>query len=193
MIYGSHNSWSFLKPKHWWLRPFAFTARCQNIDIEKQYLLYDVRCFDLIINFDKKGELYICHGPLRYKYTEDDLIKDLTFLNNRTEQCYIRILYDVRTKNGYTEEEAQLFRDKCKEYEEMFPRLTFWCGRNIVNWTVEYDFSYKPKCIEKYSSVCPPKYLDDWYPWIYAKINNKKIKQMKLDADILLFDFVNIV
>ena len=77
MIYGSHNSWSFLKPKHWWLRPFAFTARCQNIDIEKQYLLYDVRCFDLRINFDKKGELYICHGPLRYKYTEDDLIKDL--------------------------------------------------------------------------------------------------------------------
>ena len=83
------------------MRPFAFTAKCQNIDIKEQYFFYDVRCFDLRINFDDNGELYICHGPMKYDYTEEQLLKDLSFLNNRSNQCYIRMIYDVRNKNGY--------------------------------------------------------------------------------------------
>ena len=37
MILQAHNSWSYLKPKVWWLRPFAFMARCQSKDIFEQY------------------------------------------------------------------------------------------------------------------------------------------------------------
>ena len=40
MIIGSHNSWSYLPPKHWWMRPFAFMARCQSCDIQAQYEKY---------------------------------------------------------------------------------------------------------------------------------------------------------
>jgi hypothetical protein len=132
---------------------------------------------------------------MRYKYTEEQLLKDLSFLNNRSNTCYIRILFDVRNKRGYTDEKVKLFREKCAEYKEMFPRLVFWCGRNLYNWKVDYEFDYKPVCEEKYSSVCPPKYIDDWFPWLYASLNNGKIREMKKNdqnVDILLLDFVNI-
>ena len=192
MIIGSHNSWSYLKPKRWWLRPFAFTAKCQNISIKDQYFFHNVRCFDLRLNFDKHGKMYLCHGPTRYKYSEEDLYKDLSYLNNKVELCYIRVVYDARNRWSYSKHNADLFREKCKELEEKFPNLMFWCGRNLYNWEVEYEFWFEPTCEEKYSSVCPPKYLDDWFPWLYAKINNKKIMKMKHDSEILLIDFINI-
>lgn len=190
MVIGSHNSWSYLKPKQWWLRPFAFVARCQNIDIRTQYFFYKVQCFDLRICFDKHKNLQLCHGNMKYKYSEEQLYKDLNFLNNRCNQCYIRVLYDVRSKKQY--KDSDLFKERCKELEQKFPNLIFWCGRNLYNWNVDYEFKYKPTCIEKYSSVCPPKYLDDWFPWIYAKLNNKKIRKKEFDSEILLIDFVNI-
>lgn len=190
MILGSHNSWSYLKPKYWWLSPFAFTAKCQDISIEEQYFYYNVRCFDLRLNFDKHENLYIAHGGMRYDYSEEELYEDLQFLNNRSDKCYVRVLYDARTKKDY--KHSDLFKQKCKELEEKFPNLIFWCGRCCYNWKVEYEFKANPTCEEKYSSVCPPKYLDDWYPWLYAKLNNEKIKKMKHDCDILLIDFVNI-
>lgn len=30
MILGSHNSWSYLPVRKWWMRPIAFMARCQS-------------------------------------------------------------------------------------------------------------------------------------------------------------------
>jgi len=195
MIFGSHNSWSYLKSKRWWLKPFSFIIRCQNVNIKNQYLCYNIRCFDLRINFDKNGKLYISHGSFIFNYTEEDLMKDLEFLNNRTERCYVRMIYEVRTKKRYTEEKAKLFREKCKEFEEKFPRLIFWCGKSIARWNELAEYKFKnedPSCEELYSSVCSPKYLDDWFPWLFAKLNNKKIKKLNLNSDILLFDFVNL-
>ena len=50
----------------------------------------------------------------------------------------------------------------------------------------------EPTCSESYSSVCPPKIIDDWWPWLFAYLNNKKIKEKGTNKDILLIDFVNI-
>ena len=127
-----------------------------------------------------------------YDYTEEQLLEDLRFINNRFSQCYVRMIHEVRTKKGYTDESVELFRKKCSEYLEMFPNIVFWCGRNLFNWEVDYDFGKEPTCEEKYSSVCPPKYLDDWFPWMYAKLNNSKIRGMGHDSEILLIDFVNL-
>ena len=34
MILGSHNSWTYLSPKKWWMKALAFTAKCQKYDIK---------------------------------------------------------------------------------------------------------------------------------------------------------------
>ena len=53
MILGSHNSWSYLPPKHWWMWPIHFMAKCQRVDIREQYEKYGVRCFDLRVRWKK--------------------------------------------------------------------------------------------------------------------------------------------
>ena len=52
MILGSHNSWSYLTPRKWWMKLFRFVAQCQDYDIKTQYEQFGVRCFDLRLKFD---------------------------------------------------------------------------------------------------------------------------------------------
>ena len=39
--------------------------------------------------------------------------------------------------------------------------------------------------------MCDPRLIDDWYPRLFAKVNNKEIVKKGTDKDILLIDFVN--
>lgn len=190
-VLGSHNSFSYLKTKNLLLRPFSFMARCQNVDIIKQYRLYNVRCFDLRIRFNKKGNLVVAHGAAVYKINKSEVENYLNIINN-WKDCYVRILLEVRNKKQYNKLNKDLFVKQCKEWESKYKNIKFWCGRNLYNWNVEYKFNNNPTCEELYSSVCSPKLIDDWYPKIYAKKNNKKNIQKGTNKDILLIDFVNI-
>lgn len=189
MIIGSHNSWSYLAPKLWYLKPFSFMARCQNVDIKTQYEQYGVRCFDLRIRFNKEGDLQIAHGYFVFDIDLPQLYKDLNYLNSKGD-CYVRILYEVRNKKQYVHKE--LFKTYCRLFEGIYSNIKFWCGRNLYNWEVDYEFKENPSCLELYSSVCAPKLIDDWYPKIYALKNNKKNIEKGTDRKILLIDFVNI-
>lgn len=188
-ILGSHNSWSYLPPKKWWTKPFAFIAKCQRIDIKRQYEL-GVRCFDLRVKFER-GVPTIAHGCMTYKYNMTQLYEDLSYLNSCGD-CVIRILHEVRNKKDYTDYNVVCFKQFCTNLCKLFPNIKFWCGRNLYNWKVDCDFYYKPTCEEKYSSVQPPKWIDDWWPFIYAKLHNKKIKETGTTLDILLIDFVDV-
>jgi hypothetical protein len=106
--------------------------------------------------------------------------------------CYVRVLHEVRNKKKYTPHEIEEFQMFCEKLEKTFPRLKFWCGRNLVNWDIDYKFKNEPTCDEKYSSVCPPKIIDDWIPVLYAKLKNRKIRKEGTDKDILLIDFVDL-
>ena len=86
MMLGSHNSWSYLPAKKWWMSPFKFVAKCQNINIRDQYNIYNVRCFDLRIRFNDKNELTVAHGLMEYKISESQLLDDLQWLNNQKEK-----------------------------------------------------------------------------------------------------------
>lgn len=190
MVLGSHNSWSYLKPRLWFLRPFAFTARCQEKTIKEQYDL-GVRCFDLRLRFNKKGKPVIAHGLIEYNIKENELLDILQWLNDKND-CAIRVLHEVRNKRSYTLESKKLFVDYCDKLTSFFTGIKFWNGRNLYNAQVDYKFEYNPSCVELYSSVCPPYLIDDLYPKHYAKKNNRKNIKDNQDCEILLIDFVNI-
>lgn len=194
MLLGSHNSWSYISPTKWWMKLFSFTVRCQNKTIKEQYEKYGVRCFDLRLRYFN-GDAYIVHNEAIYgKFWGDK--GDILYWLNAKKDVVIRVLHDVRLKKNYTIENIESFKKDCRKLEEVFPDIKFWCGKNLYNWENDYVFNYNPNCIERYSSVCPPKIIDDWWPFIYAKLNNKKIyKQYPIDNDdssILLIDYVNI-
>ena len=188
MILGSHNSWSYLPVRKWWMKPIAFMARCQNIDIRKQYEM-GVRCFDLRIRY-VKWKLQVAHGIIVYDITEEQLMDDLEFLDSKGD-CMVRILHEARTREQY-EPSLPFFESICYTNRSMFPNIRWWCGRNLYNWEKDYDFGIYPTCEEKYGSVSKHKWLYAWWPWLYARLHNKTIRANETDMEILLIDYINI-
>lgn len=189
MILGSHNSWSYLPVQKWWMKPIAFMARCQSVDIRKQYEL-GVRCFDLRIRADKDGALQVAHGCVVYDIGLFALMSQMLWLNRRKD-VVVRILHEVRNGRQYSEKARMLFADTCNFFVKEYQNIRFVCGRNLYNWEKDYDFGDEPSCEERYSSVCPPKLLA-WWPWLYARLHNKKIREQGTDKEILLIDYVDI-
>lgn len=167
----------------------AFTAKCQDADIKTQYEKYGVRCFDLRVKFEQ-GEPVVVHNIIEYDYYPEELIKDLTWLNERKDVA-VRILLDIRSEKRYTSEQKGMFVDFCFDLERLFPYIKFWCGKGMYDRAVLYKFKYSPTCDEKYSSVCSPKWLDDWWPRLYAKRNTRKLLEKGTDKQYLMVDFVN--
>lgn len=188
-ILGSHNSWSYKSPKKWWMKPFHFIVRCQDFNIIEQYNL-GVRCFDLRIRFNNKSELLVCHGLYTYNMNEEQLLSDLKWIDSK-KNCFVRIIHETRNKSQYNTLSINKFIEFCESVRCDFPNIKFWCGKNLYNWENDYNFFYKPSCEEKYSSVCSPKWIDDWYPRWFAKRNNSRIIEEGTNKDILLIDFVN--
>lgn len=193
MILGSHNSWSYLKPKKLWMKALAFTARCQEKNIVEQYNDYGVRCFDLRIRFDGRTP-HIVHNDFDYGKLND--ITDMLSWLNDCGDVWIRVVHDVRKKKDHTPASIVNFQQLCESLQQTYPNIKFWCGRNLEDWEKDYNFGPEPLCKELYASVCPPKIIDDWYPHRYAKKNNKDIYKNIAptmgDNEILLIDFVNI-
>ena len=113
MVIGSHNSWSYLRPRKWWMRLIAFAARCQRVDIREQYLKYGVRCFDLRMRYEHLERVY-AHGPVEYDMDCVQVANDLFWLNEKSD-CYVRVIHEARTKEQYTNLGVELFRDDCKQ------------------------------------------------------------------------------
>lgn len=177
------------------MRMLSFTAKCQNKTIKEQYDL-GVRCFDLRIRFSKTGDIILAHGIIEYDYSEQDLMNDLWFLNKISTDnspVYIRMINEIRNSKHYTDENRYRFGILCYKFELLFPKLRFWCGMNLLKpQSVVYRFQNNPSCEELYASVTKPKIIDDWFPWLYARFNNKKNLKSGTDKDFMLIDFVNI-
>ena len=190
MKLASHNSWSYLTPKKWWMKLIKFTAKCQRTNIIEQYLVYDVRYFDLRVRFDKCN-LQVVHGKIIYDISEEELYKQLRFLNNN-EDCVVRVILDIRDKDKVTSSSIYSFNHFCDYLVTKYKDITFVCGECLATKEVIYDFKQSVSCEEKYASVCKPKLIDDWYPLWYAKRNNHKNIQKGTDKDYLMLDFVDI-
>lgn len=190
MVLGSHNAWSYLPVKNWWIRPFSFIYKCQEVDIKTQYNLYKSRCFDLRIRFNKKGEMVIAHGLAVFKITEKELWEQLEWLDSRTD-CYLRVIHETRTKRQHTVQSTALFQAFCNELELKLKHTILWCGENLYDNEEDYIFGNYPRCLELYSSVTKP-----WHdtPKCYAKKNNLVNITLSQTSryDILLIDFINI-
>ena len=197
MVIGSHNSWSYLRPRKWWMRLIAFAARCQRVDIRDQYLKYGVRCFDLRVRTDKLGRLVVAHGPIVYTFTADKIYNDLAWLDSKGD-CYVRVLHEVRTRKQHNADRVKAFVHFCEAVEDSYPRIKFWCGRNLYDWKLDYIFGdffswEELSCEETYGSVVTgKKWLYGWWPWLYAVTHNKQIKAKGTDKDILLIDYVDL-
>ena len=199
MKFATHNTMSYQRPKQWWARIFPFFAKCQRVDYKRQHEL-GAQGFDLRIFWDKEGNI-------EYRYPADNLYEVLDYA--RDNGIIVRILFELR---GYNErfienvsELKERFVEFCSEIEREYPTIQFYGGVSTGSWEQLYKFRNEPQIneISLYSSVTSLfviknkwlKILDDWCPFIYAKLMNKQnIEEFAStdDKTYLVVDFIDI-
>lgn len=97
---GSHNSMSYLPPKHWFWRLFTPFWRCQNKTIEEQ-IKAGVEFFDIRVVWDRKLNIWqFAHGLVQFVFTDLDFFtmeEDLlTYLD--AHGCLYRIVLERGTE-----------------------------------------------------------------------------------------------
>lgn len=185
MNLASHNSMSYLKPKKWYLYPWQFMARCQSKTIEEQFEKYNIRYFDLRIRF-KNTVPEFAHGSMTYKGNVNDVLR---YLNSKAESIQIRLLLET-SKADDTQE--SLFRDYCSSIQKEFPNLIFHNGRRKFDWKIVYQFPNPEPSLDQKVSSMTWKIWDDWCPYLYARLMNKKNIKQGTDKDYLMIDFLHI-
>lgn len=196
MKIGSHNTFTYLPVRQWWLKPIGFMAKCQSLDIWKQYQL-GIRLFDLRVRFTLNGKPILCHGYMEYD-CPTDFISDTLHKLNKCKGIYVRVILEINKENKYQEDR---FIQYCKKLELTYENIKFFEGRRKFDFKTIYKFKNPNEDLdEKYSSVTSffksknkfLKIIDDWFPWIYAKLNNKKNLKKGTTHKWFLLDFVNI-
>lgn len=191
MKIASHNSWSYLPIRQWWLRPFAWMARCQSISLQHQYLC-GVRLFDLRIRF--KGNIPVAvHGFVEYK---TDVLSDIIELALQRD-CSLRILLDMRNLKwtcwNRNKRDRQIYEQMSKfkrfvEYiRDTYPALVIYDCYTMPYWWKVVVVMDSP-ALDK--SAAKAGIWAVW-PWLYAKTHNRKIRKKNYNY-ITLLDYVNI-
>ena len=196
---GTHNTMSYKKPKQWWAKILRFCARCQSKDYKTQFEL-GTQAFDLRFYWDEEGNFEFRHGS--WRYDGSDLYEILDFCNEHA--MYVRVMLENRGYRKHAFECLEQFQTLCKEIETKYPNITFYGGRDLYNWEIQYDFKNDVTEYEFHASVTNLfpnipflKKIDDWCPWFYAKLKNHKVRQenrekYKTEDCIILYDFINI-
>lgn len=204
MKLASHNTFSYLPVRKWWMWPFAWMARCQRTDFWLQ-VESGVRMFDLRVRFDKRGLPVICHGLIEYRHGDNYIGQALRYLQqSEVKPYYIRVVLET---SKYDERQEDLFISFCDRLEhDWFPTLYFFGGNNRKDWNCKhpiYRFSVAPEIVHKYASTTTlfpkgPKwlwYVDDLCPFLYARLHNhKNIEEYHKERCFkwLMLDFVDI-
>lgn len=186
---GTHNSMSYLPPKKWWHKLFHFMSKCQQVPIEEQYEKYNARYFDLRLRQDKDGRWYFAHGQSLFYKENVDVYSVCSFLNSK-EDTVVRLVLEELKRN--TDKEKR-FIELCEYLFNKYKNITFVGFNTKADWSSLFKYDNQPyfSCYEACSSTTG-NILDDWWPWLYAKVFNKDNYRQGTDHDFLLFDFINI-
>ena len=197
MIIGLHNTFSGLEPKHWWLKPFNFIAKCQNSNILETYesLLkdnFDI-CVDLRIYFEKNVpfKVGIAHGSMSYKgdqeFIYDTLYKLSSLCVTYDKELYVRVILEKG-------DEFPLFDFFCIKLEEDFPNIIFYGGVHKPTWKPIHDFKNKLELdtVQYVGSMAKDaRWYEKFIPYLYAKRKNLDNMMNIIDeSKIYLFDFL---
>lgn len=193
IIYGSHNSMTFLPPKHWWGYLGLWIARCQNKTIEEQFNA-GARVFDFRIYYDyNEIEWNFAHGLINFK-SDISFWKYLEILNTlaraKNETVYIRLILEKYE----SEEDCDCFIRYCKTLEKgKYSNLEFFGGNRKGDWKKLYTFKGNiPDALNNQfvSSMMPDaRWYEKICPYLYAKRMNK-VNKGKMKEIVNLFDFV---
>lgn len=188
IIVGSHNSFSYLPVKQWYLKPFNFIAKCQNKDICAQIL--NNNALDIRVCFINK-QAYFAHGLITYKGNVTKLLKHPLEYYNHLHIGHIRVILEKYTDNDIDIQNS-LFRTFCQWLKVNFPNVTFYGGNYKKTWEKIYDFkTIEDDQVNQFVSSMrnDANLIERICPKLYAIQHNKQNKFYTTNG-INLFDFI---
>lgn len=189
MKLASHNSWSYLPPTKWWMRPFSFVAKCQSKNIREQYK-EGVRLFDLRIRFDKDGALVLAHGLM--EYDADGLEADLRWMNNQLDVVIVQVVLELFLYNRSQEID---FISWCKTMRLRYKNVIFVGFHRKFDWVSLLDDKHENLSITGCFASAPSNKwyskINDLWPWLWARLHNKQVLEAYKDYDgWVMMDFI---
>lgn len=192
MILGSHNSFTYLKPRTWYGWLIRFTAKCQRASIREQYEKYGVRAFDIRVKMSKNGSAVLAHGLVEYKGSQEALNEALDFLDKKGN-AVAKVSLELRAPWQEDARQEEWFKKFCKQIEGEYGRIRFYGGKISGSGKRVYTFGNKDMSADGFHASWATKTkLDDLWPYWYAKKNNKNFYRVGSKKDIMFLDFVDI-
>lgn len=185
-IIGTHNTMSFLPPKHWWQKPINYLfAQCQSTSMA--YILNPIainKAVDIRIVWNKKHGWEYAHGLVKYRcdISVPALIDSMLWLDVE----YFRLILE---RDGGEEEFQHLCRHLSQKYSKC--DVTFIGGYRKSDWKQLYDFGTNDIPIHQWvgSMADDARWYERFIPRLYAKRMNRKNMENLKDG-INLFDFI---
>lgn len=194
---GSHNSCTYLPCKHWWMYLINWAAKCQSKTLSEQFHA-GVRYFDIRVKWNEKDRTWvIAHGLIEYKGNIGRILETLNaFANFYNEKIYVRFLLEY---NNMPDDEATKIL-KLKNYVKWSRGYYSNLHYHLIEtkWDEKVIDEYTKGIIltHKYSSILGKKRFL-WIPYWYAKLHNKKTKEVYKNVlvdsnrnNVLMLDFV---
>lgn len=190
---GSHNSFSYLPVKHWWIAILKPWYKCQNKTIYEQYNS-GIRYFDVRVRYIN-DKWCLVHNKIVFNASINDTLLSFIFSNKCSDSDirYIRIILDERK----CPENSQYLIDKFIEFiKKLYSMMAYWNINihidPIIYWQWKNPFKGKAitPIIEDHSSV-----KTKWYQYIlgtkwYANKIKHKYNEYKKSDNIYLVDYV---
>lgn len=194
---GSHNSFTYLPCRKWWMYLINWAAKCQSKTLSRQFH-EGVRYFDFRVRF-KNDQPVIAHGLIEYRGNIDKEVATLNYLAKHfNAKIYIRFVLEFnKIPEDFVSQITSLI-NLVKHYRVKYPYITYtyimskWNEQKIAT----YYSKGTPTLIHKYSSVLKEKRFL-WIPYRYARLHNKKFlkkysKEVLSSSEVLMLDYVNI-
>lgn len=192
---GSHNSFSYLPVKRWWMKLLVPWSKCQNVNIILQWNR-GVNFFDLRVRLIN-GIWHIVHNRIDYGEYAEDIIERLYnriqfFTRSPSDKVYIRIVLDERKESKLpmsSHTYKNLFKQFCDNFRHNFD-TNIKLAQTIVYWDWSVTDYLHFNIIEDHSSV-----KTKWYQYIlgtkwYANKVKHKYNEYKKSNNIYLVDYV---
>lgn len=183
-IIGTHNTMSYLPPKHWWQKPINWLfAQCQKgitEDVKEQAV-------DIRLVWNKKQRRWdYAHGLVTYdrytNYTNPRILIDYFI---ETGVKYVRLILE---RDGGEEQ----FQYLCRHLSRIFGNeVAFIGGYRKSDWKQLYDFGTNDIPIHQWvgSMADDARWYERFIPRLYARRMNRKNME-NLKEGINLFDFL---
>ena len=194
---GTHNTMTYLKPHKWWMKLINFTAKCQDINIEKQFEL-GVRFFDMRVRL-VGDKLTLAHGIVEYNVDPLIMATTLIILANvyPEEQIYCRVMSEdnfMSKKQRIKQDLAFIsYCDDLKERIKDMPKnLHFVGGCRKTDWVCIAPFEERQPSMEGCHASVGKNLIGYIWPWFYSKLHNKAAHKCGTEKDVFMLDFVEL-